>query len=130
MLRREFLLMVPSVVLMSSGAGAAVGPAPFDAPAFAAAQAAGNPILVQVHADWCPICARQRPVLDALFKLPEFNDLVVFNVDFDSEKPLLRRFDVRMQSTLIAFRGTNERGRLVGETASDKIKALLLATKA
>ena len=29
----------------------------FDQRAFTAAQAAGRPILVEVHAPWCPICA-------------------------------------------------------------------------
>jgi len=33
----------------------------FDQAAFAAAQAAGRPILLDVHAWWCPVCASDRP---------------------------------------------------------------------
>ena len=133
MLRRDFLLAtlsVASVALVPGVAGAAVGPAPFDDRAFAAAQAAGKPILVTVHADWCPTCAKQRPALDALYHTADFADLVVFNIDFDTQKALVRKFDVRTQSTLIVFRGAAEKGRLAGESDAEKIKTLLLLTKA
>ena len=34
--------------------------------AFDAAQAAGKPILVEVHAPWCPTCKAQQSVLEIL----------------------------------------------------------------
>lgn len=103
----------------------AAGSQPFDAKAFAAAQAAGKPILVQIHADWCPTCVKQRPILAALENTPEFTDLVVFNIDFDSQKNLVRQFGVQMQSTLIVFHGKAEKGRSTGETDPARIKARL-----
>ncbi len=95
------------------------------AAAFAAAQAAGKPILVAVHADWCPTCAKQKPILSKLGADPAMKELMVFVVDFDTQKEITQRFGVRMQSTLIVFRGTAERDRSVGVTDEAALKALL-----
>lgn len=101
---------------------------PFDADAFAAAQKAGRPILVEVSAPWCPICKTQKPILAKLAQDPRFKDLVIFDIDFDSRKDVLRRFDARMQSTLIAFKGETETGRSVGETQPEWIEGLVEKT--
>lgn len=55
-------------------------------------------------------------------------DASVFEVDFDSQKDVLRIFGVRQQSTLIGFRGTTERARAVGITDPAAIAALFVAT--
>jgi len=122
---RRFLLLAVILACAAPAIALAAGPQPFDAKAFAAAQAAGKPILVQIHADWCPTCAKQRPILAALEKTPEFSALVVFNIDFDSQKSMVREFGAQMQSTLVVFRGKAEKGRSTGETDPARIKALL-----
>ena len=103
-------------------AGTAV---PFSAAAFKAAQAAGNPILVEIHADWCPTCKAQGPILEKLSADPKFKDLKIFRVDFDAMKPIVKDFGAQMQSTLIVFKGSTEKGRSVGDTKRDSIAALL-----
>ena len=103
----------------------AAEPKPFDAAAFGAAQAAGKPILVEVTAPWCPTCKAQKPILSGLAVKPKFKDLVVFQIDFDSQKELLKKFDVFMQSTLIVFKGAKEAGRSTGDTNPGSIEALL-----
>ena len=98
---------------------------PFSEAAFKAAQASGSPILVEIHADWCPTCKAQDPILDKLTSDAKFKDLKVFRVDFDSMKPVLKRFGAQMQSTLIVFKGATEQGRSVGDTRQASITALL-----
>lgn len=98
---------------------------PFSAAAFEAAQKGGKPILVAVSAPWCPICKTQKPILAKLAAEPRFKELQIFDIDFDSQKDLLRRFNARMQSTLIVFKGTAETGRSVGETQPEWIEGLL-----
>jgi thioredoxin-like negative regulator of GroEL len=98
---------------------------PFSAAAFKAAQASGSPILVEIHADWCPTCKAQTPILDKLTADPKFKDLKVFRVDFDAMKPVVRQFGAQMQSTLIVFKGSAEQGRSVGDTKQASIAALL-----
>jgi thioredoxin 1 len=95
---------------------------------FAAAQKAGSPIFVAVHASWCPTCKAQRPILSELMADPKFKNLVYFVVDFDSQKEVVAYFNVRMQSTLIAFKGATETGRSVGDTERASIAALLNKT--
>jgi hypothetical protein len=51
--------------------------------------------------------------------------MVALSVDFDSQKDAVRKLDARMQSTLVVFRGTVERGRSVGDTSAASIEALL-----
>jgi thioredoxin 1 len=118
------VLAMSAAVLGASPAGAAAEQ-PFDQAAFAAAQSAGKPILVHVTAPWCPTCAAQAPILSRLESDPRFKDLVVFDVDFDSRKDLLREFKVGVQSTMIVFKGDREAGRSTGDTNPASIEALL-----
>ena len=101
---------------------------PFTASAFDAAKAAGKPILVDVTAPWCPTCKAQHPVLSGLEADPRFKDLVVLDVDFDSQKDVLRTLNVRVQSTLIAFKGAAETARSTGDTQPASIAQLLGTT--
>jgi thiol-disulfide isomerase/thioredoxin len=98
---------------------------PYDQRAFVDAEAAGKPILVAIHASWCPTCARQKPILSQLEQRPAFKDLVVFMVDFDSQKPVVEALGARKQSTLIVFHGKVEKARSVGDTNPATIEALL-----
>ncbi|MDE2198096.1 MAG: thioredoxin family protein [Rhodospirillales bacterium] len=92
---------------------------------FKAAQAKGEPILVEIFATWCPTCAQQKPIIDRLAATPQFKGLVILRVDFDSQKDVVRAFGARMQSTLVVFHGADLRGVTVGETDPAAIKALL-----
>jgi thioredoxin 1 len=124
-----------AAVFAAAAASAALAPParatetkPFTADAFAAAQKADNPVFVAIHASWCPVCAKQRPILSELMADPKFKNLVYFVVDFDSQKDAVKSFNARMQSTLIAFKGEHETGRSVGDTDRASIAALLSKT--
>ena len=98
---------------------------PFDNAAFDAAQEAGKPVLVEIHADWCPTCKAQKPVLDKLSGQPKYSGIERFRVDYDAQKDQVKRFKAKMQSTLVVYRGKDEVARSVGETDEGKIRALL-----
>ena len=74
-------------------------------------------------APWCPTCKQQRPVVQEIEKSTP--NLVVYEVDFDSAKDVLKRFRVQSQSTLIVFKGADEVGRSTGDTNPATIKALV-----
>lgn len=97
----------------------------FTADEFAAAQAAGKPILVDVFAAWCPVCRAQNPILVQLAKEPKYKDLVAFKIDFDNQKDALRALNVQRQSTLIVFKGDKELDRSVGDTSQLSIEGML-----
>ncbi|MGH1572015.1 thioredoxin family protein [Methylobacterium sp. P31] len=126
MTTRRQILTLAALALATGVSPAYAGETmPFSDPAFEAAQKSGKPILVAVSAPWCPICKTQKPILAKLAAEPRFKDLQVFDIDFDSQKDLLRRLNVRMQSTLIAYKGSTEVGRSVGETQPEWIEGLL-----
>jgi thioredoxin 1 len=127
MMNRRLLLgaLVLSAAFSLGPIAVAADKKPFDQKAFEAAQAAGKPILVEVYAPWCPVCRAQAPTLAKLRGDARFKNLVSFNVDFDSQKDLLKKFNVQKQSTLIVFKGSKEAGRSTGDTNAASIEALL-----
>jgi thioredoxin len=127
MLRRHFVrALLPAAVLAVAAAPVlAAGALPFTEGGFVAAQRAGRPILVHIWASWCPTCARQAPTLARLEGDPAFRDLAVFDVNFDTQKAVVRAFGAQLQSTLIVFHGAKETGRAVGVTDPAATRALL-----
>jgi thioredoxin 1 len=96
---------------------------PFDAKAFEQAQADGKTVLIDVYASWCPVCKKQQPTVARLEK--EKPGLIVYEVNFDNDKTVLKRFGVQSQSTLIVFKGAKEVGRSTGESDPARIQALI-----
>jgi thiol-disulfide isomerase/thioredoxin len=101
---------------------------PFTIPEFDALQKEGKPVLVHVHASWCPTCKVQDPIIDELTHSSDLKNLKVLEVDFDSQKDIVRQFKATMQSTLIVFKGSKEVGRSVGDTKKVSIANLLRKT--
>lgn len=113
------------VILLGVQPASAAEHKDFTAEAFAAAQSAGKPILIDVFASWCPTCRAQQPILAELTKKPKYKDLVVFRVDFDNQKDAVRALNAQKQSTLIVFKGDKEIGRSLGDTSEFSIESLL-----
>jgi thioredoxin 1 len=126
-LSRRSLLGLAAFAALAFGVPVAVmaGSAKFTASALEAAQKAGKPILVEISAPWCPTCKAQKPILSGLAAKPKFKDLVMLDVDFDSQKDVVRSLKAQSQSTLIVFKGATEVGRSVGDTNAASIEALL-----
>jgi thioredoxin 1 len=102
---------------------------PFNAKAFDTLTASGRPVVVVVHASWCPTCKAQKPIQTALMQSPEFKGYTMFTVDFDKDTDLLKRFNVIKQSTIIVFKGREEVGRSIGDTQRSSIEALMLKAR-
>jgi thiol-disulfide isomerase/thioredoxin len=123
--RHALAALAGSSVLLAGFGAPALDKTAFSQPAFDAAVKAGKSVLVDVSAPWCPTCKAQAPILSELTRQPRFKNLVVFNVDFDSQKDALRGLKAQQQSTLIVFKGGAEMGRSVGDTNKASIEALL-----
>ena len=114
------ILGLGALLGLSAGVHAAQ---PYNAGAFQQAQKAGKTVLLHVTAPWCSTCRAQHPVIASIKKAKP--KLVVYTIDYDSSKDLLRQLRVQSQSTLIVFKGANETGRIVGDSQRDSIASLL-----
>lgn len=94
-------------------------------PGFDDALAGGGPILVHATATWCEVCQAQKLILATLLATPDFVDMKMFEVDFDTQKAVLRRYEVQQQSTMIVFKDGAEIDRQVGQTDPEVIETLL-----
>jgi thiol-disulfide isomerase/thioredoxin len=97
----------------------------FDQATFDALAAANKPVVVVVHATWCPTCKAQDPIQKGLMKSDAFKDYTMLTLDFDADKPMLKMFKVTQQSTMIVFKGKTEVGRSVGDTTKSGIEGLM-----
>ena len=111
-------------LLLASTLSHALTVAPYTPAALAAAQKAGEPLVLHFHASWCPTCRAQDKVFDALKADPSLK-VTLMEVDYDREKALEKQMKVTAQSTLIVYRGTTERSRSTGETDPARLKSTL-----
>ena len=94
--------------------------------AFAAAQASGDPVVVDVFAPWCPTCRAQAPILDELRQDDRLADATFIKVNFDDNKAFLRAHRVPRQSTILVFKGRTEVARSIAETNRMRLRAVVL----
>lgn len=123
-------LLAPMVIAASlvSTAASATNIRAFDRAAFQAAQRQNRPIVVFVHAPWCPVCKSQEKTMAKVTANKAYKDLVVFRIDYDTQKDLWKSFGATQQSTLIGFRGNRETSRLAHDTDEAKVTAVLAKT--
>jgi thioredoxin 1 len=98
---------------------------PFNQVQFDAVRAAGKPVAVVFHADWCPTCRAQAPVLKQLTQSQELKDITVFVADFDTEKALKHSLGITKQSTIVVFKDGKESARSTGDTQPGTLSELL-----
>jgi thioredoxin 1 len=121
--RRYALLSIVAAITFATTTSVFAGNDPL--PGFKDAVAAGGPVLVHVTAPWCPECKLQKPVVARLLSTPHFKDMREFNVDFDTQKDVLKQLHVQRQSTLIVYKGGKEVDRMTGKTNPAVIEALM-----
>lgn len=122
MIRTSLFALTTGLALAAVHAPALAAEAvPFSRAAFERAQAEGRTIIVHVHADWCHVCRAQAPNIERATG----SDVVVFRLDWDDQRSEAQRFNATTQSTVIAFRGRRETGRIAGDSTPSAISALV-----
>jgi thioredoxin 1 len=122
---RPLLIATFAAALTLLSTFAAAAEIPFNQAQFDAARAAGKPVALVFHADWCPTCRAQAPVLKDLSQSPEFKAVTIYIADFDAEKALKKSFGVTQQSTILVFKDGKESARSTGDTQQDRLAAVL-----
>ena len=112
-----------SLLATSLAVHAVEGAAKYQPAAFEKAQQANKMIVVDIYKDGCGTCAQQKPALEAARTL--YPNAEFFRVDFANDKDAVKKFSAIKQSTIIVFKGGEEKGRVLGETNKDKILAMI-----
>ena len=120
MIKKSLLLLLLFLPLFAHAVGE-----PYTQEKMDALNKEGKPTLVFIYATWCPTCKAQENVLNELLPTSEFKGITTLRVDFDAQKPVVRSFGARMQSTLIIFKGGKETSRVTAETNRERIADLL-----
>jgi len=113
------------VLLLAQTAAGAATPEDFNIERFQALQERGEPVLVEISADWCPVCAVQKNVLKELYSKDDIQRVHWLELDWDAQRQAARDLGAWRQSTLILFRGHEEIDRLVAQTDAGTIAELL-----
>jgi thioredoxin 1 len=98
---------------------------PYNQAQFDAMRAAGKPVAVVFHADWCPTCRAQAPVLKQLTQSQDLKGITLFVANFDTETALKRSLGITKQSTIVVFKDGKESARSTGDTQPDTLRELL-----
>ena len=117
-------LLAAAVLSLAATAVSALEIKSYSPELLSVAQAAGKPVALHFHTDWCPVCRVQEEVFDKLESERGFA-MILLVVDYDKERELRRKLNVRTQSTVIVYRGNVEKARLAGETSAEKLKTAL-----
>ncbi|WP_430390792.1 thioredoxin family protein [Dyella sp. 20L07] len=119
-----FAYVLGALLLALSGMAAA-DEVPFNQAQYQQAVAAGKPVVVYLHADWCPTCRAQKPIVDRLSTDQHLKNVTIFVADFDTETALEKSLKVTQQSTFVVFKNGHEVTRSTGQTAEGAIRATL-----
>jgi thioredoxin 1 len=96
--------------------------APYTPQALQAKQQAGEVVGLHFHAKWCPTCLVQEKVFNT-FKGDATVPGTLLVVDYDQERELKRELGVRSQSTLIIYKGKEQKHRSGGVTEAAALRA-------
>lgn len=123
--RRQFLASTALLAIAGSAAPALAGlPTGFqdyNKERFEALLKGSKPVLVHVHADWCPVCVRQERSFNGLATSADFQKFAAVQVNFDMDKDFRDRFKVQNQSVILVIRDGKEVARLGGVSDQAKI---------
>lgn len=124
-MKKTLLKFIAGTLLLVSAGAASAMEVPFNPSAFDQARAAGKPVVVYFHADWCPTCRVQQPIVAALAAEPAFKAVTIYEADFDTETALEAALNVHQQSTFVVFKQGREVTRSTGQTQEAVIRAVL-----
>lgn len=117
-------VLLGGLLLMLAGSALA-DEVPFTQAQYDKTIASGKPAVVYLHADWCPTCRAQQPIVDKLSKDPQLKNVTIFVADFDKEMALEKSLKVTQQSTFVVFKQGHEVTRSTGQTDEQAIRATL-----
>ena len=128
MISRRTVLALSAFASIALSMPAFAGEAAYTKELFQQYQSEGKSILIDISAPWCPTCRAQAPIIQKLAADAKYKDVEILKIDYDSQADDVASFGANQQSTLIAFKGTMETGRNVGQTKVAVISDLMASS--
>jgi thioredoxin 1 len=127
--RRNLLSLFAASALAAASGGVAFAAdfSAYSAPSFDTALKSGAPVIVHVHADWCPTCRAQAPTLKSMTGDPAYAKVTFIRVNFDKDKDFLTGHKISQQSTILVFKAGKETTRFTGITDATDLRSRVQA---
>ena len=91
---------------------------------FNQAKSEGKTIVINSYEKWCGTCSKQTVILNEAEK--KFKDIIFLSYEQSKNKDIAKELSIKFWTTIVVFKGNEEKVRLVGQTDKDKIyKAIL-----
>jgi thioredoxin 1 len=81
-------------------------------------------MVLHFYASWCPTCKKQKNVVDGFIK-PIEGKVPFVLVDYDEYEAMKKKYNVKVQSTLVYLNNGKEVSRMVAETDEASIKTFI-----
>jgi thioredoxin 1 len=124
-MKKNFAKLVSVAFLLLIAGSAVSAEVPFNQANFSQANAAGRPVVVYFHADWCPTCRVQQPIVARLALESTLKPVTIYEANFDTETALKNTLNVSQQSTFVVFKQGHEVSRSTGQTQEAAIRSVL-----
>lgn len=92
---------------------------------FETSQKAGEKILIDVYATWCPVCKAQAIILEDMKASGKLDEVTLFRVNYDTQKNFLKTHRIPRQSTILIFSGKKEVMRSIADTDSERLTSAI-----
>ena len=124
-MKKLWLLLAFVLLPLLSTQAMALDKKPFTQERFDTLQAAGEVVLIDVFATWCPTCKKQQDILTRFRADNPDADFHILVVDFDKDKEWVSHFRAPRQSTLLLYVGDKQYWYSVAETRYEVIASEL-----
>ena len=91
---------------------------------FNKAQLEGKTVVINSWNKSCFTCKKQTKILDQAEK--EFKDIIFLSYEQSKNKDIAKQLNIKFWTTILVFKGNEEKARIIGQTNKDEIyKAIL-----
>lgn len=122
MKRRDVITgFISALISFSSARAFAFGFSSYQAEKFQELLAKGSSVVVHVHADWCPVCKKQTPILNSLAKDNKYSKVYFIKVNYDTDLDFLRKYWINHQAAVLVFKGDHVISNTTGVTNAERL---------
>jgi thioredoxin 1 len=126
---RNFVIALAALFALAATPSTAATFTPYNKAALETSIKSGAPVVVHVHAEWCPVCRRQISVLDELFRDPKFAKVQTVRVNYDRDLDFLSTHKIKRQATILTFKGGKEVARIEYDADAGRIRSVVAAAQ-